>query len=118
MVLDEGDADTRSAGSFFTNPLVVDSAVEGVAERARSLGVLAAGEEMPSWPAAGGRTKLSAAWLIERAGFVKGTRRGQAGISSKHSLALVNLGGATASEIVALAGFSPDELGDLVQGAT
>ncbi len=103
MVLDPDDADTRSAGSFFTNPIVANAEVAGVAERARSLGSLAEGEKMPSWPAGDGVTKLSAAWLIERSGFPKGTRRGRAGTSSKHSLALVNLGGASASEILALA---------------
>ncbi len=103
MVLDAADADTRSAGSFFTNPIVPDSDVAAVIERAQSLGALKPNETMPSWPADPGRTKLSAAWLIERAGFPKGTRRGRAGTSTKHSLALVNRGGATASEILALA---------------
>lgn len=136
MVLDAADRDTKSAGSFFTNPIVDAEQGELVGDRARSLGVLAKGEAMPSWPAGPGKTKLSAAWLIERAGFKKGTTRGRAGISSKHSLALVNLGGATAAEVVALAreiragveerfgvrlvpepelvGFTPAELGELV----
>jgi UDP-N-acetylmuramate dehydrogenase len=103
MVLDAADADTKSAGSFFTNPIVPDAEVAPVIERARGLGALGPNETMPSWPANTGRTKLSAAWLIERAGFPKGTVRGRAGTSTKHSLALVNRGGATASEIVALA---------------
>ena len=58
---------------------------------------------MPAFPAADGRTKLSAAWLIERAGLRRGYRRGQAGISTNHTLAIVNCGGATAQEVVALA---------------
>ncbi len=140
MVLDEADADTRSAGSFFTNPLVAATTAEAVTDRARSLGVLGSGEAMPSWAQIDGTVKLSAAWLIERAGFTKGTRRGRAGISSKHSLALVNLGGASATDLVTLArevqagvegrfgvrlhpepelvGFTPAELGDLLLGQT
>ena len=58
---------------------------------------------MPSWPAGDGRAKLSAAWLIERAGLRRGHRRGRAGISTNHTLALVNLGGASAAEMVDLA---------------
>ncbi|NUO54392.1 MAG: UDP-N-acetylmuramate dehydrogenase [Polyangiaceae bacterium] len=111
MVLDADDADTRSAGSFFTNPIVPDEDVALVIERARGLGKLGPNETMPSWPAEAGRTKLSAAWLIERAGFPKGTVRGRAGTSTKHSLALVNRGGATASEIVALAREIQDGVG-------
>jgi UDP-N-acetylmuramate dehydrogenase len=58
---------------------------------------------MPAYPVAGGKVKLAAAWLIESAGFERGDRLGNAGISTRHSLALVNLGGATAAEIVELA---------------
>ena len=58
---------------------------------------------MPRFAAADGMTKLSAAWLIERAGFAKGYTRGRVGISKKHALALVNRGGATAAELLALA---------------
>jgi UDP-N-acetylmuramate dehydrogenase len=98
MVLDASDADSVSAGSFFTNPIVDDARVPAVAERAN----LTAGESMPHWPEAPGKTKLSAGWLIERAGFTKGTTRGRAAISTKHALALVNRGGTT-TELVALA---------------
>jgi UDP-N-acetylmuramate dehydrogenase len=88
MVLDPADPDSRSAGSFFTNPIVpADRAVEGC----------------PSWPAEDGRVKLSAAWLVERAGFGKGTRDGNVGTSSRHSLALTTEPGATASELLAFA---------------
>ena len=58
---------------------------------------------MPAHPVAGGSFKLSAAWLIEEAGFERGHARGRAAISSRHALALVNTGGATAAELVALA---------------
>ena len=88
MVLDPNDPDTRSDGSFFMNPIVD-------AEYAESL------PEMPKFPGDGG-VKLSAAWLIEHAGFEKGFTHGRAGISTKHTLAIVNRGGATAKEVLEL----------------
>jgi len=88
MVLDPADPDSRSAGSFFTNPIVpADRAVDGC----------------PSWPAGEGQVKLSAAWLVEHAGFGKGTRDGHVGTSSRHSLALTTEPGATATELLAFA---------------
>ena len=93
MLLVEKDPDCRSAGSFFKNPVV---------EAGRVAQIAAAGtckEPMPQWPAGDGLVKLSAAWLIERAGFGKGFADGAAGISSRHTLALVNRGGATAADI-------------------
>ena len=101
MVVDPADPDSRSAGSFFTNP-IVDAAGLAALE-ARVAPLLAEGETMPRFPDAEGRTKVSAAWLIERAGFTKGFTKGRAAISSKHALALVNRGEATAAEVVALA---------------
>jgi UDP-N-acetylmuramate dehydrogenase len=98
MVLDPSDPESVSAGSFFTNVVVPASTADLVAERA----ALGPGETMPRFPDAEGMVKLSAAWLIERAGFPKGTTRGHVGTSKKHSLALVNRGG-TAAELVALA---------------
>ena len=97
MLLVEGDPDSHSAGSFFKNPVVEEVAVARIAT---ALEIAPA--EIPHWPAGEGRVKLPAAWLVERAGFHKGFRMGRAGISTKHTLALVNLGGATSSEIVAL----------------
>ena len=98
MVLDPADPDTRSVGSFFTNPILDDAALQ-VADRAIR-GRLGAGIGYPRYPVAGaaGRTKLSAAWLIERAGFGKGYPGPghRVRISSKHTLALVNAGGSTA----------------------
>jgi UDP-N-acetylmuramate dehydrogenase len=88
MVLDPADPDSRSAGSFFTNPVVpADRAVDGC----------------PSWPAGDGQVKLSAAWLVQSAGFGRGTRDGQVGTSSRHSLALTTEPGATAAELLAFA---------------
>jgi UDP-N-acetylmuramate dehydrogenase len=88
MVLDDDDPDTWSAGSFFTNPFVDAAAVP---------------EGAPRWEQPDGRVKTSAAWLIEHAGFAKGHRRGQVAVSTKHTLALTNRGGATTAELLALA---------------
>ncbi len=91
MVLDAGDHDTWSAGSFFTNPLLP-------AEQAADLP-----ETAPRWPTDDGRVKTSAAWLIEQAGIGKGHGSGAARVSTKHTLALTNRGGATTAELLALA---------------
>jgi len=103
MLLVAGDADSRSAGSFFKNPVVT---VDVLARLAAIAGCRVA--DVPQFPAGWGYTaedcvvKLSAAWLMELAGFRKGFAMGRAGLSSKHVLAIVNRGGATAAEIVAL----------------
>lgn len=95
MVLDAADPDTRSVGSFFMNP-VIDAATHAALRDA-------AGVPAPSFAAGPGQVKVPAAWLIERAGFAKGHARGAVGLSSKHPLAIVNRGGATAREVVAFA---------------
>ena len=97
MVIDPDDPDTVSAGSFFTNPILDLEAFQALAERA------GASAPPPAWPEPDGRIKTSAAWLIERAGFGRGYGNGRAGISSKHTLALVNRGGATTAELISLA---------------
>lgn len=97
MVLDESDHDTWSAGSFFTNPILDAASLSALRDR---VGV---GAAMPEFPEPDGRTKVSAAWLIERAGFAKGHRAGNVSISTKHALALTNRGGATTSELLSLA---------------
>jgi UDP-N-acetylmuramate dehydrogenase len=96
MVLDAADPDSVSAGSFFTNPILDGAALAAL--RAR-LGDAA----LPAFPEPDGRTKVSAAWLIERAGFTKGFTKGRASISSKHALAIVNRGDATTTDLLALA---------------
>ncbi len=97
MLLVEGDPDCRSAGSFFRNPVVCSEKVLAVA------GALGMDEvQVPRYPAAEGRVKLPAAWLVEQAGFHKGYAMGAAGISTRHTLALTNRGGASAAEIIAL----------------
>ena len=92
MVLDDADHDTWSAGSFFTNPLL---SVEDAAQLPA---------EAPRWPAADGRVKTSAAWLIDHAGYTKGYGLpGPASLSTKHTLALTNRGSASAADLLALA---------------
>jgi UDP-N-acetylmuramate dehydrogenase len=95
MLLVEGDPDCRSAGSFFKNPVVPEAAFASIAKEFVD-------SEVPHWDSGAGKVKLAAAWLVEQAGFHKGFAMGRAGISSKHTLAVVNLGGATAEEIAAL----------------
>ncbi len=102
MVLNSGDPDSRSAGSFFKNPVLAPEVADEVENRARSRDLLTGDERIPRFPAPRGKHKLSAAWLIERAGFGKGFSRGNAAISGKHALALVNRGGASAQEVVDL----------------
>jgi len=91
MVIDQADPDTVSAGSFFMNPILDVDAYARL------------DPAPPAFPQADGRIKTSAAWLIERSGFRKGYARGRVAISSKHALALVNRGGATTQELLALA---------------
>lgn len=101
MVLDPEDHDTWSAGSFFTNPILADE--QFAAFRARVKERLGEDAEPPAYAAGDGRTKTSAAWLIDRAGFTKGYGTGPARISTKHTLALTNRGGATTEDLLALA---------------
>jgi UDP-N-acetylmuramate dehydrogenase len=97
MLLVPGDADCRSAGSFFKNPIVPVTVLDSLAQE---LGVEK--RSIPAYPAQDSEVKLSAAWLIERAGFHKGYALGNAGISSRHTLALINRGGASAAEVITL----------------
>jgi UDP-N-acetylmuramate dehydrogenase len=97
MLIVPGDADARSAGSFFKNPVVSPEEYERVRQRARNAGL-----EVPAYPAEGQSTKIPAAWLVEHSGFQKGFALGPVGISSKHALAIVNRGGATAADVLAL----------------
>jgi UDP-N-acetylmuramate dehydrogenase len=104
MVLDERDANRRSVGSFFVNPQLDPDDAMRVVRRAVELGVATSPDEVPRFPAADGRVKIPAAWLIEAAGFRKGMRRGAVGLSSAHALALVHHGGGTTGDLMALAG--------------
>ena len=91
MVIDPADPDSVSAGSFFTNPILPPDEYAAIPG------------EPPAWPEPDGRIKTSAAWLIERAGFTRGYGDGRIGISTKHTLALVNRGGGTTTELITLA---------------
>jgi UDP-N-acetylmuramate dehydrogenase len=104
MVLDPEDHDTWSAGSFFTNPILTEEQYEAFLGRVRER--LGDGVLPPAYPAGEGRTghtKTSAAWLIDRAGFTKGYGTGPTRISTKHTLALTNRGGAATADLLALA---------------
>ena len=96
MVLDPRDENRRSCGSFFTNPVI--GAAEAAAVQTR-----AGDPAMPRWPQADGRVKLSAAWLIERAGFTRGQSTGPVGLSTRHTLAIVAHDGARAGDVLAFA---------------
>lgn len=91
MLLDETDRDTYSVGSFFLNPRISAEIRNGLPA------------EAPCWLQPDGMWKVSAAWLINKAGFERGYQQGNAGLSTKHSLAIVNLDNATAEEILSLA---------------
>ena len=97
MLIVPGDADCQSAGSFFKNPILSETQHEDLKRRAAARGLT-----VPSYPALETRKKVSAAWLVERSGFTKGFGFGRVGISTRHALAIVNRGGATAAEALAL----------------
>jgi UDP-N-acetylmuramate dehydrogenase len=97
MLIVPGEEDARSAGSFFKNPVVSQKVFEDLSARLESRGV-----QLLNYPAGDGFRKLPAAWLVENAGFAKGYLKGAAGISRRHALAIINRGGATAGDIIAL----------------
>ena len=97
MLIVPGDPDCQSAGSFFKNPVLSEEQHRELEKRAADKGLT-----VPSYPALETHRKVSAAWLVERAGFARGYGFGHVGISSKHALAIVNRGGATAAEVLAL----------------
>ena len=97
MLIVTGDPDSQSAGSFFKNPVLSEAQHEDLQKRAAVKGL-----HLPSYPALEQRHKVSAAWLVEKSGFARGFGFGHVGISSKHALAIVNRGGGTAAEVLAL----------------
>jgi UDP-N-acetylmuramate dehydrogenase len=97
MLITPGDADCLSAGSFFKNPVLSEEQHEDLKQRAAARGLT-----VPSYPALETRKKVSAAWLVERSGFAKGFGFGRVGISTRHALAIVNRGAATAADVFAL----------------
>jgi UDP-N-acetylmuramate dehydrogenase len=138
MLIEPGEENARSAGSFFVNPTLDEEAWARARSIIEAANVLAPGETIPTWPAPRGRVKIPAGWLIERAGFAKGSGEGPVGLSTRHALAIVNRGGATADDILnfarrvkggvfarfgvrlvpepVLLGFRPEEIADLVEG--
>jgi UDP-N-acetylmuramate dehydrogenase len=102
MLVRQGGMDSQSAGSFFKNPIVDAETLGDVEAAAQSMGILSTDAVIPRFDAGDGLYKIPAAWLIEKSGFAKGFQFGNAGISGRHSLALINRGDATAGEIIAL----------------
>lgn len=103
MLIEADDPNRRSVGSFFLNPVVSSAEADRLVEQAVDENLVNAVEEVPCYPTEGAQVKLAAAWLIEKAGVAKGTRRGAIGVSSNHSLALVHHGGGTTAELLAFA---------------
>jgi UDP-N-acetylmuramate dehydrogenase len=97
MLLVDGDTDCCSAGSFFKNPVLSATEYAQVKQHAADKGLT-----IPCYPALESRHKVPAAWLVENAGFHKGYTRGPVAISRKHALAITNLGGASAADVLAL----------------
>ena len=97
MLIVPGDPDSRSAGSFFKNPILSNDQLADLTKRARAHGLT-----IPAYPALASQNKVSAAWLVEHSGFSRGYDAGRVGISHKHALAIVNRGGATAADVLAL----------------
>jgi len=97
MVIDASDPNSKSAGSFFKNPELTHTEFADLEQKAAAIGL----QKVPSF-ASSEKRKVPAAWLIENAGFHKGYKLGDAGISTRHALALINLGNAKAADIIRL----------------
>jgi len=97
MVVEAAEPDSRSAGSFFKNPLITRAHYQRIVERYQGTGL-----RVPSYEAGDGRVKLPAAWLVEQAGVGRGFQLGPVAVSGKHALALVNRGGARAVDLLKL----------------
>ncbi|HVI09175.1 MAG TPA: UDP-N-acetylmuramate dehydrogenase [Candidatus Binatia bacterium] len=97
MLITPGDRDSHSAGSFFKNPVLTEDQHAELQRRAAARRL-----NLPAYPALESHKKVSAAWLVERSGFTRGYGLGRVGISSRHALAIVNRGQATAVEVLAL----------------
>lgn len=108
MLLVDGDPDSHSAGSFFRNPVLTPAGFDALEVRCREIGL----DVPPPAYRAGDSVKISAAWLVEQAGFPKGTTDGTVGVSTKHALALINRGGAKATDVLRFAGAIRDAVED------
>ncbi len=102
MIIDENDVNSRSAGSFFKNPIVSMETLEKVEEKARDLKIIEKEKNIPFYKVDEKNVKIPAAWLIENSGFYKGFAKETVGLSTKHTLAIVNLGNATAADVLNL----------------
>jgi UDP-N-acetylmuramate dehydrogenase len=111
MLYDAGDPERRSAGSFFTNPIVGAGKAAALVAQALGEHLVQAPEEVPQYPLPDGRVKLAAGWLVERAGVGRGLRMGSVGVSSRHALALVHHGGGSAADLIRLAVHVRDTVG-------
>jgi UDP-N-acetylmuramate dehydrogenase len=98
MLVRQSGLDSNSAGSFFKNPIVANSKFQQIVEIAKGFGI----ENVPSFKMDENSVKIPAAWLIEQSGFHKGYTKGNAGLSTKHTLALTNRGNASAKEMLEL----------------
>jgi UDP-N-acetylmuramate dehydrogenase len=98
MVINSQDPNSQSAGSFFKNPIVTIEKFADIVERAKKINI----ENVPSYPVNSHLIKIPAAWLIEKSGFQKGFRQRTVGLSTNHTLAIVNFGGAKAADVLAL----------------
>lgn len=102
MVINAHDPNSRSAGSFFKNPTVDADRFAQIEWRARELKIIDKDEKIPYFTTSENRRKIPAAWLIEKSGFSKGYQKGTVGLSSNHTLAIVNLGNAQATDVIGL----------------
>jgi UDP-N-acetylmuramate dehydrogenase len=103
MVYDDRDPNRRSAGSFFTNPILKADQAAALVAQALGEHLVRTPDEVPQYPLSDGRVKLAAGWLVERAGITRGLRMGRVGVSSSHALALVHHGGGSTAELIRLA---------------
>lgn len=103
MVLDPGDPNRRSVGSFFLNPVISSGEADRVVADALRKGWVSRASDVPRYPVEDGQVKLAAAWLIEKSGIEKGTRRGAFGVSTRHALALVHHGGGSTKALLTFA---------------
>lgn len=102
MVIDENDINSQSAGSFFKNPIISFEKFEEIKESIIRKSLIGKDEEIPFFKIDEKRIKIPAAWIIEKSGFHKGFEMGNAGLSSNHTLAIINRGNANADEVLQL----------------
>jgi UDP-N-acetylmuramate dehydrogenase len=102
MVISPDDPNSRSAGSFFKNPVVSLEKFDEIQEAAKTRGLAPEAGGVPFFAAGESEVKVPAAWLIEKSGFQKGYVLGNVGLSENHTLAVINRGDAKAGEVLGL----------------